>query len=93
VSARITIDLDHVHPVTDDNVAHRPKHLLVLPQVGDQIWFLCGLRDTVAFAQYDPNAVILTCWPCDLAYRLRQNLPILPEHPGLPKNRHPRGDS
>jgi hypothetical protein len=87
MSARIMVDLDHLRPVTSDNVWHRVEHLTRMPKPGQNIQFLCGRVDTVEITENDEHATPTTCWSCDLVYSRAVGAVILPDHPGLHINR------
>jgi hypothetical protein len=82
MSAVIMVDLDRVHPVFDGRW-HRAR-LHQLPQPGEDITTLCGRVETVEYrATKEQTVTVLTCWPCDLAYRRQEGVAVLPTHPAL----------
>jgi hypothetical protein len=87
MSARITIDLKHVHPVFDGRW-HRLR-LARMPAQGEQIITYCGVTETADFFTSPPDFIPQTCWPCDLVYRQEENIPIQPDHPGLRASTQP----
>jgi hypothetical protein len=84
------IDLDRVHPVFEGRW-HRVTRLQRLPQPGEPIATLCGRVEEAEYVDASQcAAVVETCWGCDLEYRRQQNIPVLPDHPGLNPTPRPR---
>jgi len=82
VSARITVDLDNVHPVFDGRW-HR-VWLTRMPAPGELIQTFCGRVEQAEYSErYDETVVPATCWTCDLVHRRQQGINVRPDHPGL----------
>ncbi|GAA4533897.1 zinc finger protein [Amycolatopsis samaneae] len=93
MSALIYLNLDAVHPVVDGRW-HRAR-LTSVPLPGEKITMLCGVTADAEFErprEHAARGAPTQCWDCDLVYRREHGIDILPQHPGIRRERAPGGE-